>query len=136
MQRFREGGARASCEAMNRLGMVEAQYTGPMTARAFAVLREQALQASTGTTAYVVRLDKALILMGDEAPLDEDSYASQAPGALVVRHDPIEYARWTAYARECARLGVVRTVWTERFAAQAYRWAEIRSAGSRQAGLH
>lgn len=94
MQRFREGHARVTCDRLSKSGMVEAQYSGPMNARAFAALREQALLASTDTTVYVVRLDKALILMGDEAPIDEDSYQSDAPGALVVRHDPVEYARW------------------------------------------
>lgn len=134
--KFREGPARASCERLNKAGLVEAQYSGPMNERAFALLRQQALMASADTTVYVVRLDKALILMGDEAPVDENSYQNDAPGALVVRHDPVEYARWTAYARECARHGVIRTVWTERFAALAYRWAQLRSAVSLQAKLH
>lgn len=136
MHRFTAGQARASCERLNKLGMVEAQYTGLMTQAAFAKLRHDALEASAGTSVYVVRLDRALILMDDIAPIDRNSYVDDSPGALIVRHDPVEYARWTAYARECAKYGVVRTVWTERHAHLAYQWADLRAGSQNEEARH
>lgn len=136
MQTFRVTDARVTCEAVRRLGVVEANYTGLMTPQAFSDLRGMALRHSQDATAFVVRLDKALILMGDSPQVDSDSYKDAAPGALIVRHDPDEYARWTAYARDCARIGVVRTVWTDRYAELAYRWALLRGGELPLRGLH
>lgn len=136
MRRFKEGSARASLHWVGRSGVTEARYLGPTDPAAFACLRERVLESSLGTFAYVARLDTALLLMGSDPPAYANACGNMAPAALIVRHDPVQYALWTAYARECAKHGMVRTVWTERFAALAYQWAAIRAAGSPPGELH
>lgn len=126
MTDFRIGAARASVGRLDRCGLFEAAYTGETSAQVFADLRLQALRASVQASAFVVRLDGGLFHAGDEPTVENGSYADDvAPGALIVRPD--QYAAFMAYAAKAARFGVMRSVWLESHAAQAYEWA-IRQA--------
>ncbi len=119
MRMFRYNGGRVACE--NFRGLVEAAYTGPMTAQAFDALRTEALHECSAAQAFVVRLDKSLIAM-QAAPVEAGSYsANDAPGAMIVRPD--QFAFWSAYARRVAQFGVMRSVWLESHARLAYEWA-------------
>lgn len=122
MQSFKFNGARVSIGNVTNSGLCEAIYTGPMTAKAFETLRSEKLQATTQCSAYVVRLDRVLVAMGIDEPLEKYSYAPNTPpGAMIVRLDQYEF--WQAYALQAAELGVVRTVWLESNARLAYEWA-------------
>ena len=126
MQNFKFNSSRVSTEQLNSSGLCEAIYTGPMTANAFDVLRTEALEATAHCSAYVVRLDRALIVMGDDAPVEEHSYAPDTPpGAMIVRPD--QYLLWQDYALQASKFGIVRTVWVEANARLAYEWALRRS---------
>lgn len=133
MQLFRFNAARVSTEYVTKSGLCEAVYSGPMTRQAFDALRTEALQASAKCAAYVVRLDRALLAMSDEPPVDDVSYAVDTPaGALIVRPD--QYRFWQDYALKASKYGIVRTVWTEANARLAYEWA-LRRSYSRTAEL-
>ena len=135
MQQFKFNGARVSTEYLTKSSLCEAIYSGPMTAVAFDSLRTEALQAASATTAFVVRLDKALILMGDETAVDDAAYAPDTPpGALIVRPDQYEF--WQKYALQVSKFGVVRTVWTEPNARLAYQWALRRADLSIELARH
>ena len=126
MQNFKFNAARVSTENLTKSGLCEAVYSGPMTERAFDALRSEALEASAQCSAYVVRLDRALIVMGDEPPVEEESYAPDTPaGAMIVRPD--QYDFWQDYALRASKFGIVRTVWVEANARLAYQWALDRS---------
>ena len=134
MHTIRYNSARVALEGLGRGGLIEAAYTGPMTATAFDALREDALHLLPDASAFVIRLDRALILMAEEEdPVKQGSFSgNNAAGALIVRPD--EYDRWTAYARKAAATGVMRSVWLESHALQAYEWAD-RLARERTARL-
>jgi len=129
MPAFKYNSARATTEFLGRNGMCEAVYTGPMTEEAFDTLRTEALQASVKATSFVVRLDRALILMPDANQVHANSYPKDAPaGALIVRRDQFEF--WAEYVRKLASFGVCRSLWLEETANQAYLWADLQSRGS------
>lgn len=127
MQQFKFNAARVSTEYLTKSNLCEAVYSGPMTAYAFDCLRTEALQAANQAAAFVVRLDRALIVMGDEPPpVEEESYdPDTAAGALIVR--PEQYDFWQDYSLKASKFGIVRTVWTEANAQLAYQWALRRS---------
>lgn len=126
MQKFRFNGALATAEVLAKSGLCEAVFSGPMTPKAFNSLRLEALQASTTCTSYVIRMDKALVLLGDDPPVDSESYSTDtAAGAMIVRAE--EYDFWITYSKKAANFGIVRTIWTETNARLAYQWALRRS---------
>ena len=125
--------SRVSTEIHAKSGLCEAIYTGPFTEKAFEILRFDALQASLKSSVYVVRLDRALIVMGDNPLVEEDSYGQDTPaGAMIVRPD--QYDFWQDYALKAAKFGIVRTVWTAANSQLAYQWA-LRRACLRTAKL-
>lgn len=126
MQQFSFNAARVSVGNLTDSGLCEAIYTGPMTQKAFDSLRSEALQASADCSAYVLRLDQALIAMGDAPPIEHDTYAPSTPaGAIIVRLE--QYQFWQDYALKASKYGIVRTVWVESNARLAYEWALRRS---------
>lgn len=126
MQKFKFNGAVATTAQLTKSGLCEAIFSGPMTPEAFNLLRYEALQATRDCTGYVIRLDKALILLGEDTPVNAESFASDTPaGAMVVR--PGEYAFWLAYAKKAAKFGVIRTIWPAANARLAYLWAANRA---------
>ncbi len=133
MNSFRCGSGRASVGRIAPCGVFEACYTGNITAKAFDVLRCEALRASLGAATFVVRLDGGLFRADDNPEVTEGSYSEDvAPGALIVRPD--QYAMFSAYAARAARYGVMRSVWLDSHSAKAYEWA-IRQALAAQQEL-
>ena len=126
MQKFRFNAARLSVEKIANSGLCEGVYTGPMTSDALVALRTEGLRAAAHFGVCIVRLEKSLILMGDDVPVEAGAYDENTPpGALIVRPD--QYSFFQAYALKAAKYGVIRTVWVESNAQLAYAWALRRS---------
>ena len=126
MKNFKFNAARLSVEKIAKSGVCEGVYTGPVTENALNTLRNEALNATLQYKVYVVRLEKALTVMGDEAQIENGIYAAhRPPGALIVRPD--QYNFFQKYALKAAKYGVIRTVWVESNAQLAYEWALRRS---------
>ena len=126
MQKFRFNAARLSVEKIANSGLCEGVYTGPMTSDALVALRTEGLRAAAHFGVCIVRLEKSLILMGDDVPVKDGAYdAKTPPGALIVRPD--QYSFFQKYALKAAKYGVIRTVWTEANGHLAYAWALRRS---------
>jgi len=122
MQNFKFNAARVSTECLTNSGLCVAVYTGPLTQNSFDALRTEALQATAHCSAYLVRLDRALIAITDAPPIEDHSYLPNTPaGAMIVRADQYEF--WQDYALRASKFGVIRTVWTEPNARLAYEWA-------------
>ena len=135
MKKLRFHAARVSIENITKSGLCEAVYTGPITAKAFEVLRDEALQIAGNRSAFVCRFDQALMVMGDGPLIAADTYAPDAPaGAIIVRPD--QYAICQDYALRAAKFGVVRTVWVEANARLAYEWALRRSCSRNAESPH
>jgi hypothetical protein len=126
VQHFQFKAAKATARYLTKTRLCESKYTGPMTTKALEVLCAGVIGATLAASAYVVRLDKALVLANDPLPFWKELYQADAPaGAMIVR--PEQYDYWTDFALRASRFGVVRTVWTPVNAQLAYEWALRRS---------
>lgn len=126
MGSWRYDGARAVTEMLGATGVIQADYTGPISPQAFDALRSEALIASRHARAFVVRVDQAIVLAGEHPPLAPDSYQQDtAPGCIIVRPD--QYLAWNQYAQKLAKFGIVRAVFLDKHAQLGYEWALRRS---------
>ena len=135
MKQIRFNAARVAIQNITKSGLCEAVYTGPITAKAFETLRDEALQMAVSRSAFVCRFDQALMVMGNGPQIELDTYAPDSPaGAIIVRPD--QYAICQDYALRAAKFGVVRTVWVEANARLAYEWALRRSCSRNAESPH
>ena len=129
MLEFKCQGAVARCRPypQSRRGVWEAFYTGPLNQRSYDNLRMRVIAATTETTAMVIHMDRALMVMGAAPQPPSDVYRPcAAPAAMVVRAD--QYAMWDDYRIALAALGVSRGVFLTERASMAYQWAECLAA--------
>lgn len=121
MQTIRYNAARGSvgviCKAS---GLVEANYSGPLTVAAFDALRDEMIKTTDAARASVIRLDKSLIA-ASSLPELPPGHIYTAPAALIVRSD--QYELFQAYAKQLARQGALRLVFHNHHAHYAYEWA-------------
>lgn len=91
-------------------GLACADYSGPLSAKAFAYLGELVCRNSTGTAGVIERLDRAVTLFsGDECQLEDLHYLKGTPpGAWVVSAG--QYMGMLDLARMVRRIGVTRYV--------------------------
>ena len=131
MAAYRHNTSRVTSELVSRSGLVEANYSGPITLAAFDVLRREVLRDTGPAPAVVLRLDKSLSLMSTPPLIPDGTYAPNSPsGAVVVRRD--QYDFWLAYNRELViRTGVKRVVFLDSQLTLAYQWAERQVLASR-----
>ena len=131
MHTYRHNTARVTSELVSRSGLIEANYTGPLTLAAFDVLRREVLRDTGPAPAVVLRLDKSLSLMARPPLIPDGTYAPNSPsGAVVVRLD--QFDMWSAYNRDLVlKTGVRRVVFLDSQLLLAYEWAERQVLASR-----
>ena len=94
--------------ACRRKGLLAfAKYTGPLCKKALEALRPRVVQASSGASCLVIRVDQSLCLLGG-APDVSGSHGLVVPAAVIVRPD--QYDEWSAYAQAMARAEIIRVV--------------------------
>jgi hypothetical protein len=130
MKSFRYNAARGEVGVIcRRTGLVEANYSGPLSSMAFGTLRGEMIGATNTAPASVIRLDRSLILasaMPDLPPGKLDAM----PGCLIVRRD--QYDVFQDYATRLSKQGAIRLVFLDEYAHLAYDWA-LRRCAERQA---
>ena len=110
-------------------GVSEIIYCGPMSQHAFDLLRRQALDTTACAACLVVRIDKVLSTMSCAPMAGGPHYGiNRAPAAVIARED--QFDMWDDYARQVARHGIMRAVFLDSFAAQAYQWARMSADAS------
>jgi len=110
-------------------GLVEANYSGPLSESAFFDLRTNMMTITNSAPASVVRLDRSLILA---SALPELPAGKLDPtiACLVVRRD--QYAMFQDYATRLSRQGAIRLVFVADYAHLAYDWAHRQCAAQRE----
>lgn len=105
----------------------EVVYTGPITRSVFSKLKAAVLNETRGASALVVRMDRAMVLLDQEAHDDVEPYAGDLPPAAVVS-SPDRFAFWNEYARRLAGVGVMRAVFLPNHLELARLWARRHAA--------
>lgn len=130
MRTTRYDSARVTSGVISRSGLVEAIYSGALSAKAFDALRCDVLRDTNPAPGVVLRMDRSLTLMSAMPKIPTGTYVPTAPaGAVIVRFD--QYEMWAQYTRELAKVGVMRAVFLDSHAALAYSWAERQILESR-----
>lgn len=108
----------------SKYGVIEVVYGGFADQDSFDRLRNWAVGATADAPATVLRIDGLVDLWTHQPAVPQRLYASvRVPtGAVVVRAD--RYDMWACYARELARVGVIRAVFLQEDAQLAYDFAE------------
>jgi len=118
---LRSGAAQAKGYCLGD-GLCEVVYTGPITPAAFSVLKAGVLRETRCASSMVLRMDRAMVMLDDDAQADVAPYAGDLPPAAVV--SCVErYAYWREYARRLAALGVMRAVFLPDHLELARLWA-------------
>lgn len=103
-------------------GVCEIRYRGVLTRPTFERMRADVLQAVSDAGALVLRMDRALMAIGQLEVGAPDEYGhNPAPGAVVVNRDQVEF--WADYSSQIARKGVMRAVFLDSQLELARHWA-------------
>jgi len=129
MKKYKHHAASATVRSICE-GVAEVVFCGPLTTPAFRALRECAIKEVGPHRAAVIRIDSALLAMGEIRPRSPTEHPpGRAGAALVVREDQYD-AAW-AYAALAAEFGITICVFlssSEHSMALALDWARRQAA--------
>lgn len=116
----------------DRDGVTLAVYEGRVDGTALVDLRGAVARQAADTTAYVVRMDSARLLMGVDPfiPPAGMDLSTLPGGAVICRLDQLEVMR--AYARYMSEHGVIRTVFLDSEIQEALHFAARHAFFSRR----
>lgn len=120
---FSHHSALVRCRRINSGRVFVASWSGPLYFSAMESLRDQVADAALGAQCLILRIDRALDLMGDSPSTRIQSYRpGVAPGAIIVRAD--QYQPWADYADNMATKGIIRMVFLNSQLVQCQGWVE------------
>lgn len=124
MQTYNYHSTQAHCSRLGTMGLMQADYHGPLCSRAFSVLAPQVLHATQDAPAVMIRMDESLTLM-EESPPPPGYRLDSPPACIIVRAD--QYTLWADYAIRLSTFGVRRVVFLDSQMELALLWLERRS---------
>ncbi len=126
MKDFQHNAARGHVGVICRSsGLVEANYSGPLSVPAFDALRTEMMETTDSAPASVIRLERSLIL-ASALPELPPGKLDGPPACLIVRRD--QYDIFQDYATRLSKQGAIRLVFLDEYAHLAYDWALRRCA--------